>query len=88
MDFVSQTRNFNFWFLSTAHVLVVLRLQRAIRVVCIKGHFFSFLQFSQRFCLHIRVSVSLFNTYKVTRYNECFFLVFYNMAKNVDFRVV
>ena len=38
MDFVSQTRNFSFWFLSTAHVLVVLRLQRAIRVVCIKGH--------------------------------------------------
>ena len=81
MDFVSQARNFTFWFLSTAHVLVVLRLQLVVRAVCIEGHFFSFLQFSQQFCLRICVPVSLLNTYKVARYNECFFLVFYNMAK-------
>ena len=88
MDFVSQARNFSFWFLSTAHVLIELRLQRVVRAVCIEGHFFSFLQFSQRLCQHICVPVSLHNTCKVTRYNECFFLVFYNVAKIVDFHVV
>ena len=68
MDFMSQTCNFSFWFVSTAHVLVVLRLQRAIRVVRIKGPFFSFLQFSQRFCLQIGkgdVSVTYNHIHKI-----------------------
>ena len=52
MDF---THNFSFWFLSTAHVLVLLRLQRAVRALCIVGHFFSFLQFSHlRSCVIIQ----------------------------------